>query len=57
LFHVPPASAASVLLSVTSLVLRFGTPSMLVKPRPAAIISGFLAQMSALMMTSWRRTW
>ena len=56
LFHVPPASTASVLLSATLPVLRFGTPMMLVKPRPAAIISGLAFQMSALMMTSRRST-
>jgi hypothetical protein len=56
LFQVPSASRARVLLSATSLVLRFGTPMMLVKPSPAAIISGLEFQISALMITSRRST-
>ena len=55
-FHVPPARIASVRLSARLLVLRFGTPMMLVKPSPAAIISGFLFQISALMITLRRST-
>lgn len=51
-FHAPPASLVSVLLSSMLSVLRLGMPMMLVNPRPAANIFGSRPQRSALVIVS-----